>query len=80
MGTLSDTTAFLTGGAGGIGRATCRMLLADGAHVTICGRSESRLATASEAIRASSAPGATVQTMSCDVTIAEPLEVVRQSR
>ena len=48
MGTLSSTTAFLTGGAGGIGRATCRLLLADGAHVTIGSRSAERLEAEAE--------------------------------
>jgi NAD(P)-dependent dehydrogenase (short-subunit alcohol dehydrogenase family) len=44
MASLDDTTALLVGGAGGIGRATARLLLADGAHVTIASRSEERLA------------------------------------
>jgi NAD(P)-dependent dehydrogenase (short-subunit alcohol dehydrogenase family) len=43
-GSLDGTTALLVGGAGGIGRATARMLLRDGAHVTIASRSAERLA------------------------------------
>lgn len=43
MQSLLDTTALLVGGAGGIGRATARLLLADGAHVTIASRSAERL-------------------------------------
>jgi len=48
MGDISGSTAFLTGGAGGIGRATCRLLLADGAHVTIGSRNAERLAAEAE--------------------------------
>ena len=48
MASLTGTTALLVGGAGGIGRATARMLLADGAHVTIASRSEERLAAEAE--------------------------------
>jgi NAD(P)-dependent dehydrogenase (short-subunit alcohol dehydrogenase family) len=36
-------TAVVTGGAGGIGRATSQLLVADGAHVVIAGRTEQKL-------------------------------------
>jgi NAD(P)-dependent dehydrogenase (short-subunit alcohol dehydrogenase family) len=36
-------TAVVTGGAGGIGRATSELLVADGAHVVIAGRTEQKL-------------------------------------
>jgi NAD(P)-dependent dehydrogenase (short-subunit alcohol dehydrogenase family) len=48
MGSLRNVTALLVGGAGGIGRATARLLLADGAHVTIASRSAERLSAEAE--------------------------------
>ena len=51
------TTALLVGGAGGIGRATARLLLADGAHVTIASRSEERLAAEAERLAPVAADG-----------------------
>lgn len=40
---LSGMTAVVTGGAGGIGRATSELLVRDGAHVVIAGRTQSKL-------------------------------------
>lgn len=40
---LEGKAALITGGGSGIGLASARALLADGATVTICGRSEERL-------------------------------------
>ena len=40
---LSDHSVLVTGGGTGIGRACAARLAADGAHVTICGRTESKL-------------------------------------
>ena len=40
---LAGMTAVVTGGAGGIGRATSELLVRDGAHVVIAGRTESKL-------------------------------------
>ncbi len=40
---LAGMTAVITGGAGGIGRATSELLVRDGAHVVIAGRTESKL-------------------------------------
>ncbi len=42
--------AVVTGGTSGIGLATARLLLAEGAHVAICGRDEARLAAARQAL------------------------------
>jgi NAD(P)-dependent dehydrogenase (short-subunit alcohol dehydrogenase family) len=39
-------TALVTGGGSGIGLATAARLVRDGAHVTICGRTEDKLAAA----------------------------------
>jgi NAD(P)-dependent dehydrogenase (short-subunit alcohol dehydrogenase family) len=43
---LSDRTAVVTGGTSGIGLATAKLLLAEGARVAICGRNAERLAAA----------------------------------
>ena len=45
---LSDSIAVVTGGSSGIGLATARLLLADGARVAICGRDADRLVAAVE--------------------------------
>jgi NAD(P)-dependent dehydrogenase (short-subunit alcohol dehydrogenase family) len=49
---LNDSVAVVTGGSSGIGLATARLLLADGARVAICGRDASRLAAAVEKLGA----------------------------
>ena len=43
---LTNSVAVVTGGSSGIGLATAKLLLADGAQVAICGRDASRLAAA----------------------------------
>lgn len=45
---LTNSIAVVTGGSSGIGLATARLLLADGARVAICGRDTARLAAAVE--------------------------------
>jgi len=49
---LSNSVAVVTGGSSGIGLATARLLLADGARVAICGRDAPRLAAATEKLGA----------------------------
>ncbi len=46
MTTITGKTASVTGGGSGIGLGTATRLAADGAHVTICGRTEQKLADA----------------------------------
>ncbi|MBV9412427.1 MAG: SDR family oxidoreductase [Acidimicrobiia bacterium] len=48
--TLDGMAAFVTGGGSGIGLACAQRLVDDGAVVTICGRTEQRLADAAAAI------------------------------
>src|SRR4051794_26268743 len=66
-GALRGVGVLVTGGGSGIGLAAALRLAADGAAVTICGRSETRLAEAEAAI-AAHVPGATVGAVAADVT------------
>ncbi|MFA5884310.1 MAG: SDR family oxidoreductase [Acidimicrobiia bacterium] len=67
MQTLHGTTALLVGGAGGIGRASARLLLADGAHVTIASRSAERLERETERLAPiASEAGGTIRWTVCD--------------
>ena len=78
---IAGLSALVTGGGSGIGLATASRLVADGAHVTICGRTEEKLqqaVTALSAVAASSAPGAgsavgTARYVVADVTIEEEI-------
>ncbi len=65
---IAGDAALVTGGGSGIGLGCAARFAAEGAHVTICGRSEERLAGAAEQIRAVAAEGATVASIACDVT------------
>jgi NAD(P)-dependent dehydrogenase (short-subunit alcohol dehydrogenase family) len=65
---LEGFAALVTGGGSGIGLGCARRLVVDGASVTICGRTEDRLAAAVEELSALAAPGATVQYAVADVT------------
>jgi NAD(P)-dependent dehydrogenase (short-subunit alcohol dehydrogenase family) len=49
---LQDKVAIVTGGTSGIGLATARAFLAEGAMVAICGRDEARLAAAKASLLA----------------------------
>lgn len=62
---LSNAIAVVTGGTSGIGLATARLLLGEGARVAICGRDPTKLATAREQLNAVK-PGA-VLAEPCDV-------------
>lgn len=65
---IAGNAALITGGGSGIGLGCAERFAAEGAHVTICGRSEERLAGAAEQICAVAAEGATVASIACDVT------------
>jgi NAD(P)-dependent dehydrogenase (short-subunit alcohol dehydrogenase family) len=61
---LRDRIAVVTGGTSGIGLATARLLLEDGARVAICGRNAERLSGAKAALE-THAPA--LLALSCDV-------------
>jgi NAD(P)-dependent dehydrogenase (short-subunit alcohol dehydrogenase family) len=65
MSGLEGKSVIVTGGGTGIGAACARRLAADGATVTICGRTEARLVGVGEKI---TAEGGTVQAVVADVT------------
>ncbi|HEV2309470.1 MAG TPA: SDR family oxidoreductase [Acidimicrobiia bacterium] len=67
MSGLEGYATLVTGGGSGIGEACAAALARDGATVTICGRSASRLDAAAERLR-DETPGAGVHTVTADVT------------
>lgn len=56
MDRLAGQTALVTGAASGIGLATTKALIAEGACVALCDRSEQNLVTAAETLGERSAP------------------------
>jgi len=71
---IAGRSILVTGGGSGIGLATAERLAADGAHVTICGRTEQKLADATTRIAgaaAGGAAGATARYVVADVTVEE---------
>lgn len=67
-GGLEGMAVLVTGGATGIGRACAARLAADGAAVTICGRTESKLEEAAKQIGPRVGHGGRIQWIAADVT------------
>lgn len=67
-GGLEGYAVLVTGGGTGIGRGCAARLAADGAAVTICGRTESRLVDAAEIIAKGAGHGGSVRWVTADVT------------
>jgi NAD(P)-dependent dehydrogenase (short-subunit alcohol dehydrogenase family) len=68
---IAGWSILVTGGGSGIGLATAERFAADGAHVTICGRTEQKLADATERIAAAASGDATACYVVADVTVEE---------
>jgi NAD(P)-dependent dehydrogenase (short-subunit alcohol dehydrogenase family) len=69
MSTITGRTALVTGGGSGIGLGTARRLAADGAHVTICGRTEDKLVGAVGQIAPAVGDGGSIRHVVADVTV-----------
>jgi NAD(P)-dependent dehydrogenase (short-subunit alcohol dehydrogenase family) len=74
MTTITGKTALVTGGGSGIGLGTATRLAADGAHVTICGRTEDKLVGAVAEIEKSLGEGGSVRHIVADVTMEEQVQ------
>lgn len=72
---LENHRSLIVGGAGGIGRASARAILADGAHVTLAGRTLAKLeAFASELAPLAKESGGSVDVVVCDATDREQVQ------
>jgi 3-oxoacyl-[acyl-carrier protein] reductase len=72
---LAGKVAVVTGGSGGIGAATCRLLAANGARVVVNGRSQAKIDVVVDAIRAT---GGEAIGVTGDCTDLDAVERLRQ--
>ncbi len=73
-GGLEGRAVLVTGGGTGIGRACAAACAADGAAVTICGRTETKLEDAAKRIQQVAGCGGSVQIIVADVTHEEDVQ------
>jgi NAD(P)-dependent dehydrogenase (short-subunit alcohol dehydrogenase family) len=66
---LAGRSILVTGGGSGIGLGCATRFARDGAHVTICGRTEDRLVAGTAAIAEVAAAGSSVRYVVADVTV-----------
>ncbi len=72
---LAGMSALVTGGAGGIGRSTARLLVADGAHVVIAARTSGRLEqVAADLVPLASEAGGSIRWTTCDATDSQQVQ------
>src|SRR5438128_1773560 len=72
MSKLKDKVAVITGGGSGVGKATARLFLAEGARVVIAGRDAAKLAAVAAELKA----GDRLATVATDVTKPEQCRVL----
>ena len=77
---VAGWSVLVAGGGSGIGLATALRLAADGAHVTICGRTEQKLTDAAKRIGAAAAGDATARAIVADVTVEEQVAAAVAAR
>lgn len=70
---ISGKTALITGGGSGIGLGAAKRLAADGAHVTICGRTVEKLEAAAADIAKLVGEGGSVRFIGADITVEEQI-------
>jgi 3-oxoacyl-[acyl-carrier protein] reductase len=70
---LAGKVAVVTGGSGGIGAATCRLLAANGARVAVNGRDQARIDAVVDGIRAAGGEAVGVAADCTDLTAVERL-------
>jgi NAD(P)-dependent dehydrogenase (short-subunit alcohol dehydrogenase family) len=69
---LAGMTAVVTGGGGGIGRATARWLVRDGAHVTVSGRTAAKLDAVVDALTGVAAEsGGSIRAVAADTAVVD---------
>ena len=73
-GGLEGMAVLVTGGGSGIGAACAARLAADGAAVTISGRTAEKLEAAAKAIEAGAGHGGSIQVIAGDVTNEDDVE------
>ncbi len=73
-GGLEGMAVLITGGGSGIGAACAERLAADGAAVTICGRTEAKLEATAERIAPLCRGEGSIATIVADVTVEEDVE------
>src|SRR5687768_10271082 len=74
MGKLNGKIALITGGGSGVGLATAKLFLQEGAKVAITGRDQGKLRAAAEALKG----GDRLQVHACDVTAIGPVRTLVQ--